>query len=656
MNKRCVMIEDLFETKSVTNPVLAPNDEEAVFTVTELNKEENAYHSAIHHIDLQTGDVTRWTYGKQQVSETKWSPDGKQLAFISNRSETNQLYLMQKAGGEAHALTDCKEGIDSFEWSPCGKKIWFTGKLKTGETFSTKVQKQGGFPQPIRVTKMKYKEDFIGVLPQDEYTQIGYVDVATCNVCNFTKEPFDHSLEAVSHDGKQLVIGVNRNEQTDHDFSVPLVLLDIETRKETVILDEQGFFGNVAFSKDDRYIAYTGYDMTFQNVTQADVFVYDQTNGQTMNVTAGIDAPIGDESISDHLQQTIAPGVVWTEDEQLYFQLSSMGEVRLYAATLDGAIYPATGEEEHVYGYDVARNAEFALLTVSTMTNPGELYRQSIATGERTKLTSFNEGWLKKVKVVEPETIQYTNGNENIQGWLMKPANFTEGQTYPLIVEIHGGPHAMYGYTYFHEMQVLAAQGYGVLYLNPRGSHGYSQAFVDAVRGDYGGGVYEDIMAGLDEVLKTESWIDETRLGVTGGSYGGFMTNWIVGHSNRFKAAVTQRSISNWVSFFGVSNIGYYFTDWHLKAGMPDVDTLWKQSPLKYAENIDTPLLILHAERDFVCPIEQAEQLFITLKDLGKETEFVRFPESDHNMSRTGKPNLRIARLEEITGWFKRYL
>ncbi|PIC81744.1 S9 family peptidase [Sporosarcina sp. P1] len=656
MNKRCVTIEDLFETKSVTNPVLAPNDQEAVFTVTELHKEENSYYSAIYHIDLQTGIVTRWTYGKHQVSAPKWSPDGKQVAFLSNRNETNQLYIMQKAGGEAYALTDCKKGIDSFEWSPCGKKIWFTGTLKTGETFSTTVQKQEGFPQPIRVTKMKYKADFIGVVPQDEYTQIGYVDLATCHICNFTMEPFDHSLEAISHDGKQLVVGVNRNEQTDHDFGVPFVLLDIETKKETVIVDEQGFFGDVAFSKDDRYIAYTGYDLTFQNVTQADVFVYDRTNGQTMNLTAGIDAPIGDESISDHLQQAIAPGVVWTEDEQLYFQLSSMGEVRLYAATLDGAIYPATGEEEHVYGYDVAGNAEFALLTVSTMTNPGELYRQTIATGERTKLTSFNESWLKKVELVEPQTIHYTNGNENIQGWLMKPANFTEGKTYPLIVEIHGGPHAMYGYTYFHEMQVLAAQGFGVLYLNPRGSHGYSQAFVDAVRGDYGGGGYEDIMAGLDEVLKTEHWIDETRLGVTGGSYGGFMTNWIVGHTNRFKAAVTQRSISNWISFFGVSNIGYYFTDWHLKARMTDVDTLWKQSPLKYAENIETPLLILHAERDFVCPIEQAEQLFITLKDLGKETEFVRFPESDHNMSRTGKPNLRIARLEEITGWFIRYL
>ena len=229
-------------------------------------------------------------------------------------------------------------------------------------------------------------------------------------------------------------------------------------------------------------------------------------------------------------------------------------------------------------------------------------------------------------------------------------------EKYPLIVEIHGGPHAMYANTFFHELQLLAAQGYGVLYVNPRGSHGYSQEFVDAVRGNYGGGDYEDIMAGLDYAIKENSWIDTVRLGVTGGSYGGFMTNWIVGHSNRFKAAVTQRSISNWISFFGVSDIGYYFSDWQIGAGMNDVDKLWEHSPLKCAKNVETPLLILHSEKDFRCPIEQAEQLYITLKSMGKETEFVRFPDANHNLSRTGTPNLRIARLDEITGWFAKYL
>ncbi|MBY0223516.1 S9 family peptidase [Sporosarcina aquimarina] len=656
MEKRPVGINDLFETKSVTNPVLSPNDEEAVVVVTEMNKEDNEYYSTIHHIDLGTQDVTQWTFGKQKVSMPKWSADGKMLAFLSNRTEKNQLYVLQTAGGEARQLTECKNGVDSFEWAPSGQKIWFSGRVKTGETFASKEEAKKEFPQPVRVTKMKYKADGAGILQQDEFAQIGCIDLATCSMTNFTSEPCNHSLEAVSNDGKQLVIGVKRMENDDQDFSLPLILVDTETKEETVLVDEQGYFGNVHFSKDDRYIAYVGADLTFKNATQADVFVYDQANGLTMNLTAGIDAPVGDDSISDHLQQAAAPGVVWTEDEQLYFQLSVMGDVRLYAATLDGAIYPATGEEEHVYGYDVSSNGEFALLTVSTATNPGELYHQSIATGERTALTTFNENWLKKVQPVAPRAVQYMSGATEVHGWLLKPADYEEGKQYPLIVEIHGGPHAMYGNTYFHELQILAANGYGVLYVNPRGSHGYSQVFVDGVRGDYGVGDYEDIMAGLDEVLAQESWIDSDRLGVTGGSYGGFMTNWIVGHTNRFKAAVTQRSISNWISFFGVSDIGYYFSDWQLNADMRDADTLWKHSPLKYAKQIDTPLLILHSENDFRCPIEQAEQLFITLKDLGKVAEFVRFPQSDHNLSRTGKPNLRVARLKEIIGWFERYL
>ncbi|WP_153732418.1 S9 family peptidase [Sporosarcina obsidiansis] len=656
MTKRPVVIEDLFETKSVTNPVLSPDDREAVIVVTELNKEGNTYDSAIHHVDLQTKNVTQWTFGKQRVSSPKWSADGTMLAFLSNRTEKNQLYVLQTAGGEARQLTDCKNGVDSFQWSPCGQKIWFSGSVKTGETFSTIEETKEEFPKPVRITKMKYKADGVGIVPQDQFAQIGFVDIATHSVSNFTNEPTNHSLEAVSHDGKQLVIGIKRMEQDDQDFSSPLLLVDIETREETILLNEQGYFGDVSFSKDDRYIAYVGADLMFKNATQSDVFVYDQANGITMNLTAAIDAPVGDVSISDHLQQAVAPGVVWTVDDQLYFQLSVMGDVRLYAATLDGAIYPATGEDEHVYGYDIAASGEFALITVSTPTHPGELYLQTIMTGERVALTSFNDNWLKKVQPIEPQAVHYTNGDADVHGWLLKPANYAEGDTYPLIVEIHGGPHTMYGNTYFHELQVLAANGYGVLYINPRGSHGYSQVFVDSVRGDYGGGDYEDIMAGLDAVLAQETWIDKDRLGVTGGSYGGFMTNWIVGHTNRFKAAVTQRSISNWISFFGVSDIGYYFSDWQLKADMRNAELLWKHSPLRYAEQIETPLLILHSEKDFRCPIEQAEQLFITMKDLGKVTEFVRFPESDHNLSRTGKPNLRVARLEEIIGWFERYL
>ncbi|MGG0644188.1 S9 family peptidase [Sporosarcina gallistercoris] len=656
--KQTVQQEDLFKLKSVTNPVLSPDASEAVFIVTQIDKEENTYHAHLHHLDVNTGNSTQWTYGKERVSQPQWSPDGSRVAFLSTRDDKNQLFVMHSTGGEARKLTDYQNGVSSYLWSPCGTKIWLSGTVVDGKTFADKEEKdEKKQPEALRVTTMKYKADGAGFVKDDRHSQIGCLDLESGEITAFTEDPFHHSLQAVSHCGKKLVIGVNRTENTDFDFRQPLMLVDVETKEETVLVDEQGYFGGAAFSENDRYIAYGGSDRTFENATHSELYVYDCENRTTLNLTEALDAPVGDAVVADHQQGPNPPEAVWTEGDYLYFQVTTMGDVRLYFADLEGSLYPASPESEHVYDYDVAKNGQFALAAISDPVNPGELYRLDIATGERKALTSFNETYVADTILIQPETIQLEGaGGFDVHGWLLKPANYKEGSKYPLVVNIHGGPHAMYGNSFFHEMQVLAAQGWGVLYINPRGSHGYSQAFVDAVRGDYGGGDYQDIMDALDDVLERQDWIDKDRLGVTGGSYGGFMTNWIVGHTDRFKAAVTQRSISNWISFFGVSDIGYYFSDWQIKADMTDVETLWKHSPLKYAENVKTPLLILHSENDLRCPIEQAEQLYITLKSMHKETEFVRFPEADHNLSRTGKPNLRITRLNELTGWFEKYL
>lgn len=658
MNKRKLQAEDLFALQSVTNPQLSPDGEQVVFVRTEIDAKENTYVANLFHADVASGEVTQWTYERGRVSSPKWSFDGKWIAFLSTREEKNQVYLLSAQGGEAKKLTSFGNGVSSFHWSPCGKKIWVNGDVGIGKTFiDMEDENDREMPIPHRVTKMKYKLDGAGLLLQDKFKQIGTVDVETGEVSEFTSGDHHHTLQAVSHDGKKLVISVNRAENVDFEFRQPLYLVDVETKVETVLLEEEGYYGGAAFSHNDRYIAFTGSDRTFENATHANVFVYDTINDELVNLTESLDAPVGDHAVADFHQGVHAPAVVWTEDDHLYFQLTIMGDVRLYFASLDGAIYPATPENEHVYGYDVTRDGEFAVLAISRPTNPGELYRQKITTGERETLTSFNAHYLEEVALVEPQAIHYAGAEGlDVHGWLMKPAGFKAQEKYPLIVEIHGGPHAMYANTFFHEMQLLAAKGYGVLYVNPRGSHGYSQHFVDAVRSDYGNGDYGDIMIGLQHVLSENDWIDDNRLGVTGGSYGGFMTNWIVGQTNRFKAAVTQRSISNWVSFSGVSDIGYYFSEWQHGAGLEDVERLWAISPLKFASNIETPLLILHGENDLRCPIEQAEQLYMTLKSMDKETEFVRFPEADHNLSRAGLPNLRIARLEEITDWFRKYL
>lgn len=650
--------ESLFEIQSITNPVLAPNEQEAVFIRTEINKEENNYNAHLFHIDLESGEQTQWTYGNERVTNPQWSPDGKQVAFLVKRNEKQQLYILNRRGGEAQEITTLPNGVNSFLWSPCGQKVWITSTVKKGLDITKEEEKEDTkFPKAYVVDKMKYKADSVGLLKQDRYSQIASVDLAAKEVNTFTKGDYSHSLQGISHDGKTLVIGVNREENTDDVFRTPLYLVNVDTKEETVLIDEDGYFGGAEFSFDDRYIAFVGSDHTLTIATHGHVYIYDTETKITQKLTEMLDLPVGDYAVSDIQQGVSAPSVIWTENNDLYFQVSTEGDIRLYYATLEGALYPASPENEHVYDYAIFKNGNRALLTVSSGTFPGELVDFDITTGERKQLTTFNEKFLQETTLSEPEAISYTSKDGlTVHGWIMKPVQYTEGEKYPLIVEVHGGPHTLYANTFFHEMQLLAAKGYGVLYVNPRGSHGYSQEFVDGVRGNYGDGDYEDIMAGVDYALENYTWIDESRLGITGGSYGGFMTNWVVGHTNRFKAAVTQRSISNWISFYGVSDIGYYFSEWQMLADMNDVEKLWNHSPLKYAANVETPLLILHSERDFRCPIEQAEQLYITLKKMGKEVGFVRFPECDHNLSRTGIPNLRLERLEQITGWFEKYL
>jgi dipeptidyl aminopeptidase/acylaminoacyl peptidase len=656
--KKYVTKESLFELQSITNPVLAPNEQEAVFVRTIINEKENNYNAHLYHIELGSGEVTQWTYGNESISKPKWSPDGKKLAFLVNRKEKNQLYMMNRNGGEAQEMTTLPNGVNNFLWSPCGEKIWLTTSVKEGLSLTDEEEKADKkFPKAYIVDKMKYKADSVGLLPQQRYTQIAVLTLETKDITAFTEESYSHSLHGISHDGKTLVVGVNRADNTDDVFRSPLYLVNVETKEEQLLVEEDGYFGGAEFSYDDHYIAFGGSDQTLKNATHGHIYIYDTQTKATQKLTESFDLPVGDYAVADIQQNAQAPTVMWTENNDLYFQVSTEGDIRLYYATLEGALYPASPESEHVYGYAIFKNGNRALMAVSNPTFPGELFDFDITTGERKQLTSFNEKFLEETTLSTPEAIVYTTkDNWTVHGWIMKPASYVEGEKYPLIVEVHGGPHTLYANTFFHEMQLLAAQGYGVLYVNPRGSHGYSQAFVDGVRGDYGGGDYEDIMAGVDYALENYSWIDETRLGITGGSYGGFMTNWVVGHTNRFKAAVTQRSISNWISFYGVSDIGYYFTEWQIQADMHDVEKLWHHSPLKYAANVETPLLILHSERDFRCPIEQAEQFYITLKRMGKEVGFVRFPECDHNLSRTGIPSLRLERLEQITSWFAKYL
>lgn len=284
-----------------------------------------------------------------------------------------------------------------------------------------------------------------------------------------------------------------------------------------------------------------------------------------------------------------------------------------------------------------------------------ELYRFDPKNKNYQVISKFNDEALANKYIAIPQHITYENDGQALDGWIMYPYGYEEGQTYPAILDIHGGPKTIYSDVFYHEMQVWASEGYFVFFANPRGGDAYGNDFAD-IRGQYGTVDYDDLMVFTDKIL-SEYPIDEKKVGVTGGSYGGFMTNWIVSHTQRFAAAATQRSITNWISFYGTSDIGYYFAQDQTDANpYTDLDKMWEQSPLKHAMNIQTPLLFIHSDQDYRCPIEQAMQLYTVIKEQGVETRFVWFKGENHDLSRTGRPKGRIKRLQEITDWMNKYL
>jgi dipeptidyl aminopeptidase/acylaminoacyl peptidase len=653
---RGVESEDLYRLKSVVNPQISPDGQSFVYVQTTIDKETDEYQSHLFHQRLDKHEQTaQWTFGKGRNHSPQWSPDGKELAFVSNRSGKNQIYLLRVQGGEARQLTFLPSGASNPVWSPDGNKIAFSTTIKPDQSLSDMVDEtKQEKPVPLVVTKMRYKSDAGGFWKGD-FKQVVLVDVKNGELVQMTDDEHNVSLYGWSPDGKYLTVGADFSEDGDASFIYDVYLLDADTKELTKVTDSTGYFGQASWSPDGNYLGMLGHKREYENATHAKIWLYSLQSKEITCITADWEVTGGDYMIGDFHQGAVTPGLLWKYDSRgFYFIGSTLGNTNIYYSNLSGEIQTVFVGEQHVYGLAVHTESQQAIAAISKPTEVGDLYLLDL-TGEGSleKRTHVNDEFLIDIRLSQAEPIQF-EGAEGwpVHGWIMKPVGFKKGEKYPLIVEIHGGPHAMYGNTYMNEFQILTAKGYAVLFINPRGSHGYGQEFVNAVRGDYGGGDYQDVMLAVDYALKTYDFIDDTRLGVTGGSYGGFMTNWIVGHTNRFKAAVTQRSISNWISFYGVSDIGYYFTEWQIDGDFRDIQKLWKHSPLAYVEHVETPLLILHSEKDYRCPIEQAEQLFIALRRLGKKTKFVRFPEENHELSRSGKPSLRKSRLDYIAEWF----
>ncbi|RNA68786.1 alpha/beta hydrolase family protein [Alteribacter keqinensis] len=657
--KRPIEIEDLKKITTLNEPQLSP-DGEAIAYIKQTISEKDKYVSQLFVQKTGEKQAVQWTFGEERVSYPRFSPDGKWIVFLSNRAEKPQLFLLSTHGGEAKQLTTLKNGAMQPSWSPDSQRILFTTTLEPGEDLLSRPEEkpEDKENEPLVVTRLKYKSDASGFL-DSKTKQLACYSLESDEAILLTEGDYNHEPGSWSPDGTKVTFFANKKEDQDYHIISDLYVLDVESKEETLLTDGEGIYTFPVFSHDGAKIAYYGHRKEYSGATHMKLWVMDMSTGESTCLTKDWDVNLGDTAIGDLRSGHPSPGPVWDlGNQKLYVTASVYGSTNLYSVTLDKEVSELVTGHHHIYGYDISPQHQKAVLAISTSVNPGDAFLVDLSSGEQTQLTDVNRTFLDEVHISAPEEVNFkADDGWNIHGWVMKPYGFEEGKKYPAILEIHGGPHAMYANSFFHEMQFLAAKGYVVLYTNPRGGHGYGQAFVDACRGDYGGKDYTDLMSAVDQAVEQFDYIEEDRLGVTGGSYGGFMTNWIVSHTDRFKAAATLRSISNWISFYGVSDIGYFFTEWEIGADLfTDPDKMWDHSPLKYVKDINTPLLILHGERDFRCPVEQAEQLFVALKHQKKETRLVRFPNANHELSRSGPPKLRYARLKELENWFNQYL
>ncbi|GGA85669.1 S9 family peptidase [Ornithinibacillus halotolerans] len=665
MTKRAITTEDFMKLEVFSDPQFSPDGASYAYVSTRVN-DKKEYESNLFVQSLNSEKAKQWTFGPHNTSYPRFSPTGKYVVFQSNRSGTSQLWLLPLDGGEARQITTFKNGAGNPEWSKDGKYIIFSAQLEEGDDVTNQKeltkeekqkQKEENSKKPLHVKNLRYKSDAQGFL-DDKKSHIVLYDVEKETFTQLTSGDFHYGYQDISPDGKTILFAGNLNEDNEYELKSDIYALNLDTKEITKITDGEGSYYTATYSPSGKKIAYLGHKHEYLNATLTKIYLYDVETKEHTCLSEGWDIQVGDMIAGDTRLGTSESGPVWSkEEDRLFFIGSNLGATNLYEVNLSGEIKERYNVDSHVFGFTYDPNNNSFVVGVSTPTVPCNFFLLNEANNVK-QLTDANRDFIDEVEIGTPEAISFkAEDGWDVHGWLLRPYGFEEGKKYPFVLEIHGGPHVMYGQTFFHEMQLLAAKGYVVLYTNPRGGHGYGQEFVNACRGDYGGGDYRDLMAAVDYAVETYDFIDKERLGVTGGSYGGFMTNWIVGQTNRFKAAVTQRSISNWLSFYGVSDIGYFFNKWqHGYDLLDDPKALWDISPLKYADKVETPLLILHSEQDYRCPIEQGEQLFVTLKHLKKEVEFVRFPGANHELSRSGKPELRVDRLNHICDWFDKYL
>ena len=673
---RPVTIDDLFNVTLVGDPRLSPDGTRVAYVVTRLDKAADDYRSAVWLVPTAGGEPRQLTAGNARDSAPRWSPNGRQIAFVSSRpphlpvappaekppaggappkakaepKPSPQVWVVPVDGGEARQLTNQPDGASAPAWSPDGQTIAFLSAAA-----DPGASDQPAYADERVITALRYRHDGHG-FAAGKHAQLWTVPAAGGEATQLTEGDVDVDQPAWSPDGASVAFVGNRTPDRGRNGVVAVYRVAVADRRVSPVAELDAEFSAPAWSPDGTQIAMLGHLVGFDGGRNSRVWLVPAAGGEPRDLT-GDTVPTYDDAGMSDLATGADARPFWSADgRHLHALASAHGTVHLHrvdAATGEAA--PVTTGDRRVSAATGSADGTVVFVAGDTA-HPFELFVRD-PDGRERQLTRHNADWLAEADLAAAETISVRSksGDLDVQAWLLKPPGFDPAGTYPVVLQIHGGPHAMYGHAPFHEMQAMAAKGWLVLFSNPRGSQGYGEAFATATRGRWGESDAPDVLAALDAVL-ARPYADPSRVAVTGGSYGGYLTNWLVGHTDRFRVAATQRCVSNFHSFYGTSDIGFDFGEWEF-GGTPwaSADLLLRHSPITYVDRIATPLLIVHNEGDLRCPIEQAEQMFVALRRLGRDVAFVRVPEEDHNLSRSGKPSRRVARLQHLIGWFDRH-